>query len=275
LEGDSVLRASTSGLSAAETHLLRAYRSEVAWLFRQVCLVKLVEGPAMKDFVSQHINAHERCQLLDKTELAAQADAQLALNTETMDEAATGLSLLEHCVRDPLGKEPSVAELAAASFRLEPTNQARLLGALDMAGTNRQQTALRVARDVLTFLPTEEQAVRAWECTGLAYGKLKVFPAGHAAYQRASSIGADYLEAHMNRFVFALQAGKRREAMVSSEIVEEFVQPQHPCLHWYTSALRHRRNAGEWAPTTDANTLAAELKGKLGAVGQRIIDVLN
>jgi hypothetical protein len=269
-EREDVVRPHETGLTLAERHLVQVHNNQLAWMLRQACLYKLLEDSSKRYFVSRHGPSGE-----DRSPLRPSAIAALVKDDQDNNPDAgshsNAIELLLRWVRQPLSAEPTVADLAAVSHRLQPTNQTRLLFAADMCCRDAPRTCLQLATFVLGAHPTPEQATRAWECIGLAHAKMGHLKQAHHAYR----IGCAIPDQHtfMNRFEFALQVGDRSDALESSRRLEELVPGDPPSLAWFIEARLRRRVAGEWAPTQLARALATSLVDEIGGAAQRIAHV--
>jgi hypothetical protein len=268
-EREDAASASETGLSAAERHLVQAHRNELAWLLRQAAFSKLLDGPVSKLCVSRHGPRGEDRSPSSQADLSARwRDGR----SEPMDEPSTvAVRLLDRLLM-PQGGSSTVAELAAASHRLEPSNAARLLIATDMCCSGLPQTGLRLARFVLASHPSVEHSTRALECVGFAFGKLDRLRDAHRAYQKGSRAADSHTE--MNRLVFAIQVGDRADALDCGRHLDGLLSKDAACVASFVETRLRRRAEGEWSPTSAGCRLAAELLETLDGVARRVVNVL-
>lgn len=261
------------GLSSAEKQLLTVHRGELAWLLRQMCLSQLFAKSPAKLVVSRYKSISEKCKVWDQSQLADRVRSETIFGNHSPNHGA--IELLSRSLRLASGQSPSISELIAVAMSLEPTNQARLIAAIDLALRGNQYSAIRVARSVLNKNPAQEHAVRAWECIGFALSKLARYTQAYKAYDRACAIGNQYLEARMNRFLFALQAGARKEALDSAADLDTAVNVEQPNVKWFLSVTKERQSQGEWTPTEGGKRLGSTIATDLNEVAKRIADVVQ
>jgi hypothetical protein len=267
-EREEAASASDTGLSAAERHLVQVHRNELAWLLHRAAFTKLLDGQGTTHFVSRHGPTGEDHSQLEAAELQTRVHQQ-DINSELDERRVTALELLRRCVRQPSSDLPTAVELAAASHRLQPSNQARLVFVVDLGCRGLSQSALQATHFILASRPTREHATRAWECAGLAYAKQLRFQAAHDAYRKGCL--TDDQHTYMNRLEFALQVGDRGDTLESARRVNELAPRNAPCVEWFIDGRRRRRLAGEWSPTREGRALAADLIDSIDGAAGRIV----
>ncbi len=270
-ERDEALSANATVLTRAEKHLVRTRGNELAWLLRQACLYKLVEGPTSKSYVSRYGPSGKDCSPLDQALVRERVEWERE-EASGSDQHEHAVELLLRCVKSPVGGEPHVAELAMASHRLQPTNAARLQVAIDLCLRDAPRAGLSLAWRVLNAHPLRDDATRAWECIGLAYSRLGRLKEVHLAYQKGCA--GDDPHTYVNRLVFALQVGDRRDAIDCARQLNDMLPGDPPAMAWYVEAIRGRRQAREWSPTRAGRELAQSLADQLDGVARRVSDVL-
>ena len=155
-------------LSRAEKHLLQAYRSDVAGLLRDVCRMKLLDGPRSRPHVSPYKTADREHERLNPSGLAERFRRE-QIEAREIEGVAPAWSLLERCVGEPFGDEPTVSQLAEASIRLEPSDAARVLAAVDLIQRGAPRAALEVLHRVVAGFPEREILLHAWNDLGMSY----------------------------------------------------------------------------------------------------------
>jgi hypothetical protein len=270
-ERDEAVSVGVTCLSRAERHLIQVRRNELAWLLGEAAFYKLVEGPVSKEFVSRYGPREEDRSPIQPAALQKRLLYAQAASSER-DPSLMAVQLLLECVRQPLGGEPHVSQLAAASHRLQPTNRARLQIAVDMCIRNAPRTGLKLAKFVLSAHPSSEHVTRAWEAVALAYAKMGRIVEVHRAYRAGCTSDDPHTEA--NRLLFALQAGDRHDAVKSSSRLNDMLQGDSPSIAWYVETRLRRRLEGEWAPTKPGAELAKSMMDKFDGVARRIAHVM-
>lgn len=262
------------GLTQAERHLVLVHRNELAWLLRQACLIKLVEGPRNKLFVSRHLSAHREVRLMSFVAL----EERLAAERETAGSVPGGdsaLDLLTAWVKNSTGDVPSVSRLAAASFRLQHTDEARVMAVSELANGSEQRSALLVLGDVLAGHPSESVRESAWSHVGFAYSKLLDFPKAQRAYQQLCQLNEQIPMGWMGRLLMSLQMGDAGGARTSADGLDIATTSHLDVVTEWTTCLLTRRAFGEWSPTREARSLSYALCDSFGEPSRRLTHALR
>jgi hypothetical protein len=283
------IRASATGLDAVERELIAVHRSETAWLLRQICLNRLLDDETGPGIVNRYATsgnytvadpdeiARRREELGDVRDLSpTRASLTTATSRQQQDAWMQDASrLVDEFVRAPRESSPSVLTLASLSLRLEPTNQGRLLAAIDLVQRGSPQTAIRLALDVLDSHPTNEHAARAWECIGSAHLTLESRDEALDAYRHATSqVEAPYLLL-MNRLLVAAQLGLDGDVIDSSRRLEELVSVDHPVVACFVSCQRESRKRNVWSPSRQGIALRHRIGERTSQLAGRILNVLE
>jgi hypothetical protein len=186
------------------------------------------------------------------------------------DEAAR---LIGEFSRAPSGS-PTVLALASLSLRLEPTNQGRLLAAIDLVERGSSQMAIRLALAVLDAHPTNDHAARAWECIAASHLKLGNKTDAYRTYCRGSMLVDAPFLILMNRLLFAAQFGLEKDVVECAQGLEGLLRPDHPALNFFVASQRQSRRQNEWMPSREAIALTKRVDDKLDPVARRILQVL-
>lgn len=263
-----------SELSKVERHLLQVYRCEMAWLLRQACLIKLIDGPRSRLWVSRYKTADEEYERLKPEQLASRVHAARNDDHRTA-EFSPVFGLLFRCTKDPTGDEPTVADLASLSCRLEPTDYARILVAMDLSHRGSPRTAVHLLLNVLERPVSEAVTVSARDTLGVAYAALGDMKSTHRSYTLSCASEHKYINAWMCRLFFGIQLGLRHDVQESSRRLEELLPMTHPALESYIRSLEQQRHEGGWNPTADSQRVLTTLRSSLGLVAGRIADVFT
>lgn len=265
--------AQRAGLTSAERHLLQVHRGEVAWLLREACMIKLIEGPLSRRYVSPYSGPGKKVELLSDRQLARHVQETEAAASDSID-CLDGLELLKRCVADRVGEEPNVAELATASLRLEPSDQARLMVGLDLANRGAPRSALTVLRHFWLSDPREARVAIALEYAGRAFADIDTSKA-YNAYKRSSEEPSGRVWSLMARLVFGFQLGIRADVLESSRMLAERVSESDAVIDSFVGALTTARRMQEWSPTPSSVDLTRSLQDSLNDVGRRIAGVFG
>lgn len=261
-------------LTKAERQLVRVYRAEVAWLLRQAALVKLLEGTPGRLYADRYnYRGGGEYPLLRPNEIRDRAREIPGVGSK-MDDSSSVLMLVERCAAYPLEQRPTPADLAAASLRLHPTDEARVLAAMDFSHKDSLRTAIGLLGNVLEADPLPGVATSAWSYIGLAYSRLRDYDRSHRAYMMQSGVDPDGIPGWMYRLSMSLQAGDASDAVHSAAHIDELAAHGGMHVNRFVRALAERRRAGEWTPSVDALRLSPLIRDRIGQVGGRIADAL-
>ena len=247
-----------AGLSTAERHLLQVHRNELAWLLRQACLLKLVEGPRNRLYVTRYIAADREVRLIRPRRMRRLAERHQA-ESRHFPEGVDACALLDRCVEDPLGNEPDVGALAAASFRLQRTDDARIMAAMELAYGSGQRAALEILHDVLSTDPMPNTWPSVWSHVGVAYSGLLEFEKARIAFKRVCTIDDCSPIAWLSRLALDMQLGDLQDIAVVEDWQSNSRHDVHASVRHFADSILHLRILGRWKPTRAALTHCAEL----------------
>ena len=260
-------------LTKVERHLVQTHRNELAWLLRQAALVKLLEGPRGRLYASRYGPGGKEYPLVKPAELRRRAGEERG-NATQIEGGECALDLVERCAADPFGDEPTAADLATAAFRLEPSDEARVLVAMDFTERNAPRTALRLVRDVLAFNPPTGVAESAWSIVGYCHSNTGGLEQSHQAYEMICKLDPERITAWMCRLFMCLRRGDREDALDASRTVNELAAGRESHVGRFLRSLKAQRREGHWCPTEDSARLAEVVKDRQGGTAGRIADVL-
>ena len=266
---EEAVRPTATGLTAAERHLLRVYRGEVAGWLRQASLQQLMEGTHTGRFLRKYRDPGRRWDqgLRRWDDLGRSASPYPRCEDEPLQ---TGRAALRRWVR---GKRSLPAyHLAALASRIEPGTKSSLIAAISMTLERRPEPARRLFRFVLDRSCSGLEKTRCWE--GLAHLALDVGRLGEAleAEQSGGALGADPVGPNINLFALALKAGAEALAVRAGAMIDEHGQAADSMVtaslhNWSSQRLR-----GDWHPTPEGRALAQRLRDRLHENGRRLAD---
>jgi hypothetical protein len=282
---DEPIRETMTGLRAVERHFLAVHRNEFAELLRQAARYKLIEGPRTKRSINRHGYGEREIRPLDPGELARRRD-ELNLQSDSVserhassqmpesdDELRAANDLLLRYFAASLTEDPSAADLAIVSLRLQPTNGARLIASIDLTQGNSPGAGFNLALGALAMSLSSTEAARAWERVGAARLKLGQVEAALVAYRNGCECNDGSLTNAMNWNVFALQLGRDEDVFESSRRLDELMPGGEAALRWFLQCQVETRDAGQWRPSPRGVALAHRIGDSLGQSGRRIADV--
>jgi hypothetical protein len=273
-ERDEPISARASELSKVERHLVQVYRCEIAWLLRQACLIKLIDGPRSRLYVCRYRTVEKEYQRLKPEQLASHVEVTRGDERQTLD-IRSAIELLALCTADPSGAQPTVAHLAALSCRLVPTDHARVLAAMDLSQNRSPRTAVRCLVGVLEHSTTEAIVVSAQCNLGFAYASIGDLPSAHRHYSWACRLDSSCISPWMSRLCFGLQLGLLEDVQRCSRWFDEVLPIDHPALTTFVRSHTQQRHERSWSPTRESQRLLAKLSSSLGPAAGRIADVFR
>ena len=262
-------RETESRFSVAERHLLHAYRSEVAGLLRDVCRMKLIEEPRSREHVSPYKPEQGRNDCRDIQDLAARVHRGRKASENTL-ELEPAWALVEKCVGGVSTDEPTVSQLAQASLRLEPCDEARIFAAVDLMIRNAPRTAVQILRRVISEYPTADIQLHAWNNLGAAHSFAGELAKAHECYLLACSIQEERVEPWMNRLVFGIQLGLVDDACEASRAIDGLIAADHPLLLAFARSQASSRSRGAWKPSRQSGDTLSGLESRIGPSARRI-----
>lgn len=258
-------------LSTVERQLLTVHRNELACLLRQVCLMRIVEEPRTRACFDRFAPWRGK---QDSGNVRKQIN-DLAQEPAVPGDHSNVLDLLLRSISSDAMAAPTICELATTSYRLEPTSQARMLAAIDLAAGGSIRYAMQLSAEVLSSHCAQRTRHSALTCMGFGWAKLKNLSKAHYYYMRASDLCNEDTVPLMNRLMFSIQLGDTEDTIRSSKALEERTCSELPAVDWFMQLQAGSLLAGEWQPTTDARRLTSKLGARLGPIGERILDVFR
>lgn len=213
---EAEVSALATGLTSAERHLLSVFRCEAAKLLREACIYRLATHPEAGFVHSRQLTPSRVLEIPKPKAWRLRARATAADAREYRDNL-DGLELLEACVTTNTLGTVSVAQLAAASLRLEPTDQARIYPAVEMLHEDRCEPAIESLEAVLSGAPSPWHAAWAWTNIGWARSALQQYELAVVAYRRGATIEPDLFPAARGWLLVACALGRRDEAKYVAE----------------------------------------------------------
>jgi hypothetical protein len=269
----TAVEAHARNLIVTERHLLATHRAELSGLLRQACLLRLVEGPDSRLYLYRHITATRSCTPFDIPTLKSRLNYSRRFDTP-LSEHLSATELLERCVTTPHSRTPSVCELATASLRLEPTESARILAAIELSHGLSPRTSLTLLEGVLARNPTRREQLSALTHIGLAHSKFGAFDKARNAYRAACFLDESVLIGWIGFLLMSLQMGDATGSLQASQGLEQATQHKTCLIEDWAERLEIRRLSNEWRPTDKALITSKQIKDRLGSAGRRLADVM-
>jgi hypothetical protein len=227
--GDSLVRATSAGLSSAERQLLQVHREEVAYALRAASYHRLVHGPDAPEFLADRA-IHKLARAVP-SQLDVQRAVTGALEVERGGVESGSSVLLRACLGRERAAWPRVDTLAAAAHRLVPTDASRIYVGLEMRRIGQPFAALVAYRSVIHVGGALSTQVAAWTNIGdLLFAQGKIEDASRAA-GRASALDASTLCAHVSQAVCAILINRSAQVQKCVETLEEVMLQRPDGLH--------------------------------------------
>lgn len=137
-----------TGLTLAEREIVRTHREQLALLLRQACVARLYAHPRAAALLVRQQTADTRIELIQPAELRRRARAELSACGDDLPRL-DGIELVERMACDEGSGSTDVIQLAAASMRLWPTDQARMYEASALYFDGEARAASRLYEAVI------------------------------------------------------------------------------------------------------------------------------
>ena len=260
------------GITTAEQHLIISRRHDVAWLLRAACRTKLINPPGGPFDVSPFRSAREPHTSLTAEELTSRSTSQ-RLNDSIDKGLKVYWQLIDQCVGELHGSRPTVVQLAEASLRLESTDEARIMAALDMIRSGAPDTGIQILTHVLAAPTSAAVAVSARGNLGMAYSFLGKPSSALAHYSAACGLGVECLEQSMNRLLFGLQLGQVEEVREAIAMIEALGSDALGPAECFARSRLTLRERGNWSPSIESRSTIRDIDSTLGPASRRIASV--
>lgn len=267
--------AGATGLTAAERQLLLVHRADAAQLLRELCRRRLMDEFFLSGAIGPDWNASRRmAHAVSDEEWERSAKAELAFAADAAGDLEA-YRLLQQCVARGPGTNASVADVAAASLRLEPSDEARIYVALDQISDGALRSAEAGLHQVIQGTTRRQLASIAWEDVGLARWCENDAERALEMYQRSAAVDPTRWMPILESFVTAVMLGLTDTAMRWSRVLDELVVPDHEAIDRACRTLAGRRTIYEQQARLHAREVVRQTGDSMGPTSWRIIDVLR
>lgn len=227
LAGD-VVRPSRTGLTSLERHLLQCHRAELAFRLRQACLLKLEAREAIHARWIGHVDGTTRIERQGirrwRSETATIPPQELAAS-----ELDPGELLLQAAIANGL-EQVSVAQLAAASERLEPREAARIYVGMDLLSLGDPRGALRVMSGTPSPTSRDIDAVAGACWRGAAHEALKELDRALALHEEAHERQPSSFLPLLNCFIMAALMRDAQAMSKHGAALDRLIPHDHPVV---------------------------------------------
>jgi hypothetical protein len=254
-----------AGLSSAERELLRAHRDELASVLRDACWM-----------ATQEVGRRESC--LDRRNGLGgiqRVHSQAAIQARAEGALSTASGQVEHILARLVSangfSKPSVAELATASHRIQPTDHARICAALDLIWRGQPEASVELSLEVAQHGTLLADRIASWRNAATAYEMAGDLRRALALAVTASQLASDYAYPALHAFALAIHAQQSREALYAASLIDTLSADFTPGLVAFALDLESRRTRGRWRPPAHSLPFIASIEHHIGPNSQRIL----
>lgn len=263
-----------AGLSSVERELLASYRCELGFLLRQSTLMALMEDATTKSWIDSGIERGQAHRLPTTDEWSHRASQSIdAAGAPTDTECAEAHRLIRKMATEGmLGL--TVPQLAAASLRVEPADQARIYVGAHFAARGDRERCADVVRSTLDGLSSSSNSTFALEWAAVAAALGRDYVGAVAAIQIALLAGSRRSETSLRLLLYSALAGVSRlieDAMVH---IEREVDAKDIAIDRVCDDIRWQIQGRFWIPTSASRELVRKYQEHSGPVSKRILHEL-
>jgi len=261
-----------AGLSSAERHLLQVYREEVALLLREAYYLYLQQGEPFGPALAWDVIKDRRFRPPTIEEWQHKVERALVRPLEG-DGAPEAHDVLALCVRESPVAMPSPVQLAVASLRLVPTNQARIYVACDLQQTGRAEAGLRGFGDVLSRCSSSFHRSYCLQNMALAYEDKGDLDLASQLLAEASSMDESRSDPLMNWLFMSIQRMDMRSALDAARRIDHSLTPSHAALVDFVRLMLESRTLARWKPNRGVQAFISRVADQLGPASRSIAHV--
>jgi hypothetical protein len=272
-ERSPVVTVAAAGLTKPERHLIEAHRRELAFTLRVACFNRFLGDPKLHQWVGRFHTVDRRLEPTDMMRWQELARSELAVPSSD-PAVCDGAEVLERCVATSVFHDADISQLAAASIRLEPTDQARLFVVFDLIMKDQAAVAMRILKDVLAGLPSDEHASRAWQLVALCFSRMNRFGQAAEAARNSEHLGDVRPGPFLNACYYALMGHDRRHVLEVSSRLPDVMPREHRSITEFVQRLASKRQAGVCVVDARTREFITTVVDELGTTARKIADVL-
>jgi len=258
----------TAGLTTAERHLVQTRRAETAYALRALCLQAILSDPRGK-FLFSRLGTPDERQLSSQLETLRRSfgSASAALPSDASEGAAMVQSALHAREHEQL----PVLRMCAAAHLLEPTDISRIHSAQWLLLGGQLRSSIALLLNALSFPNTPRLHAASATNLGLAYYKLGDLIRSMASYQRGITASKQCVPAVVGRFLVAIQANDRAEALLAAKMLDDVSRPSEEELIWQCTAEGSRRLTFHERLDAGSTALLNELANTTGPISRTLL----
>lgn len=262
------VRPTATGLTSAERELLRVHRAEVAKLLREACVLRLSEHPRAPATLGRYLTAVRRTPRVHPEKWRERA---IHLR-EVADESLNVFDLLDKCIAPNGVETASIAQLVAATLRLEASGTASLYSAIESDLTGESSLALARAESVLATGCTAHSGAHAWQTIGSVHSHDGKPQLARDAYEAAKRLNPRAVVPPLSLLGIACEIGSLDEVRAGEAVLLVVLDGNHGALDEYVELLRRRKSLGQLVITHQRRDLLRRYGEQLGSTARMVID---
>ncbi len=268
-----VLRASSTGLSLAERHLIEVHREEVAHALRSVAWYQLAGGAQGRMRVTRRIRAG--AVLAVPSALEASNGASVVLADSANDLGGAEIELLKACTLPDARRWPEAEALCWAAHRIVPSWNGRMIGAIAFLLASRVRAALETSISALPYATSREQVATTFAHIGGALelqGDLKRALSAHA---RSLSVDAGFIPARIACLSLFVQIGDVPAAVATARELEDSFAGDPTLLDEHVARFASGDAAHRRVEPMQLSVSIRRVRDQVGGCTGRLVDALQ
>jgi hypothetical protein len=260
-----------AGLTSVERELLASYRSELGFLLRQAALMALMTDPHTSSWIDATVEDRKVHQLPVRSEWNRQcSEVKSALPSGLPDDMHLALECLHH-LTTPQSPTTPIQQIAAASMRVEPTDQARVYAGAQLAAIGAMRPSLDVLRTVLDGEASVSNEAFAIEATSLALGRAGRCRDAAIEIRRSLRLSVARPELPMRFLFYSAFAGDPELVEQAARHLCDSVALQDPSIDTLCADIATKIRRGVWELPADSRTSLQRLRFTPDPVSGRIL----
>ncbi len=250
-----------TGLTAAERHLLRVCRAEVAYLLRTAYWNLLLRDEAHEARVKHDFEVEDVADRRQRVERELEWAPSLRAWARTNE-------LLGRCLAARIDRAPKRADYLIAALQLEDTGEARNDLALEWILAGELENARATFEKLTTGVLTQKQEQICWHNIGFLHTSRGDDGRAVDAFAISATIDGGDPETDFNLLRCALRLGDSTLAARAAARVDEQVSADDPDLARFAAASLTDHET----PTAKAHACLRGLRDRLGPASRKIAD---
>lgn len=262
-----------TGLSTAESHLMRTHRVEVADALREVCRSILWNTPEARYHVIKQLTGTRNLRISGPMALRTRAEdamRHLPVHLRSTREVALLDRNIELSGRQ---RDLEFTQLVAASLRLDPSPKTASLTALNSLYAGKPEQAAALLRDALKI--SAPASARACTLTNLGWALSQLGDARESfnAYSEATRIAPSRVTPALSLLVNSIFLVDRKETIRAASAVNALLAAEHPAVDSFVQLQVRHCSESRMVPGKQAKILARGCLRFTQGAARRVLEV--